>query len=67
MATPLMPEISSLALTRPAYYCFTPAGFPHDPTGQALWDPKIGSGPIRFAMIPTGQPLSHAAMQLLKL
>lgn len=52
---------------RLAYYRFTPAGFPYDLTGQALFNPKMGSGPFIFTMVPTNQPLSHAVIATLKL
>lgn len=63
----LMPSLSPLSPRRPSYYALTAAGFPVDPAGEKLWNPHLGSSPIRVEMIPKTQPLAHAIMQLLKL
>ncbi|KFY50954.1 hypothetical protein V496_09067 [Pseudogymnoascus sp. VKM F-4515 (FW-2607)] len=62
----LMPKKSPLVPAKLAYYAATAAGFPLDPDGVAVWDPVIGSEPIRPSIIPCTQPISHAVMAILK-
>ncbi|KFY70887.1 hypothetical protein V499_08887 [Pseudogymnoascus sp. VKM F-103] len=62
----LLTEFPELVPAKIGYYKNTPAGCVLDPNGGNVWNPTIGSGTLRMAMIPKDQPLSHGVMIVMR-